>query len=100
MPITFKTKSYADITMLNETAEAMLRMMDFGDVIPGAIAAKDVGKALSNLQQCLAVESSEKDLEVSDDAEDEPMITLSTRALPLLALLQAASANGDNVSWT
>ncbi|MFT5662771.1 MAG: hypothetical protein ACI9JR_000141 [Gammaproteobacteria bacterium] len=98
MPITFKTKTYADITMLNEVGKEILKMMDFGDRVPGAIAAKDVEQALSNLQKSLSVESNQKELD-TEDGEEEPKIALSTRALPLCKLLQSAIAGDDNVSW-
>jgi hypothetical protein len=98
MPITFTTKSYADITMLNDVAEAMLEMMDFGSLIPGAIAAKDVHQALSNLQKNLVDESDRKDLDKEED-EEQPSVALSTRAMPLLELLKSANVDANNVSW-
>ena len=67
MPITFTTKSYSDITMLNDTGEVMLELMDFGSLIPGAIAANDVPQALNNLQKNLADKSEQKDQEEGED---------------------------------
>ena len=100
MPITFKTKSYADITMLNDVGEKMLKMMDFGNTVPGAIVAEDIGQALSNLQACIDIENTQTDSnDLEDDDEKEPAIALETRAIPLLELLQSANANGHAVSW-
>ena len=98
MPITFTTKSYADITMLNDVAEAMLEMMDFGNLIPGAIAAKDVYQALTNLQKNLVDESDKKDQD-EEENEEQPSIALSTRAMPLLELLKSANVDDNDVSW-
>ena len=98
MPITFKTKSYADITMLNDVGKKMLNMMNFGNAIPGAIAAEDIGTALSNLQVGIDKQNSEVDSHASED-ENEPTIALRTRAVPLLELLQSANADGDSISW-
>ena len=98
MPITFTTKSYADITMLNDVAEAMLEMMDFGNLIPGAIAAKDVHQALTNLQKNLVDESDKKD-QNEEENEEQPSIALSTRAMPLLELLKSANVDDNDVSW-
>ena len=98
MPITFTTKSYADITMLNDVAEAMLEMMDFGNLIPGAIAAKDVYQALTNLQKNLVDESDKKDQD-EEENEEQPSIALSTRAMPLLELLKSANIDDNDVSW-
>jgi len=106
MPITFTTKSYADITMLNDVGTTMLEMIDFGYLVPGAIAAKDVNQALTNLQKNLANKKVEKDLEdledldnLDEEEKDQPIISLSTRAIPLLKLLDSAYENGNNVSW-
>lgn len=101
MPITFKTKSYADITMLNEVGEKMLKMMDFGNAVPGAIVARDIERALSNLQTCLDIENTLIDKDDSEDSEDEeePRVALGTRAIPLLKLLESAKANDHDVSW-
>jgi Sec-independent protein translocase protein TatA len=106
MPITFTTKSYADITMLNDTGEVMLELMDFGSLMPGAIAANDVPQALSNLQKNLADKSDQKDQEYDeneDEDEDEDdqtsPVSMTTRAMPLLELLKSAANNDNNVSW-
>ncbi|MFT6371479.1 MAG: hypothetical protein ACJAZT_000207 [Gammaproteobacteria bacterium] len=98
MPITFTTKSYADITMLNDVATVMLEMINFGQLVPGAIAAKDVHQALTNLQKNLAdeIDNTEQDQEEQDD---QPTIARSTRAVPLLKLLNSANENGNDVSW-
>jgi len=101
MLVTFKSKSYADITMFGEVGLALLKLMDYGVRVPGAIVAADVGKALENLQKGL--QDMPKEIEVESEAEedDEPArINLATRALPLIELLQAASANEDDVRWS
>lgn len=102
MPITFTTKSYTNITMLNDVGEVMLEMMDFGKPIPGAIAAKDVHQAFSNLQKNLANESENEDPDKEEDGHgdgEQPPVALNTRAIPLLELLKSASDNDNGVSW-
>jgi hypothetical protein len=102
MPITFTTKSYANITMLNDTGGVMLELMDFGRLIPGAIASIDVPQALKNLQKNLANKNEQLGQEQEDEDEDEDQqspIALITRAMPLLELLKSAADNDNNVSW-
>ena len=94
MPITFTTKSYADITMLNDVGKIMLELIDFGHLVPGAIAAKDVNQALTNFQKNLANEN-----DLVEEEGDQPLISLNTRAMPLLKLLNSAKETGNNVSW-
>lgn len=98
MLVTFKTKSYANIVMFGDVGTKMLEMMDYGTSIPGAIIPEDVSHALGNLRQRL--ESVEKTTEPSDDAdEDQPAVSLYTRALPLIDLLQSAIDDQNHVRW-
>ncbi len=98
MLITFKTKSYANIMMFGEVALKLLKMMDYGVSVPGGIIAEDVSQALSNLQRQL--ESVIDVVEPADDEEDDqPAVSLHTRALPLIELLQSAVADQNNVRW-
>ena len=98
MLITFKTKSYANIMMFGEVGLKLLKMMDYGVSVPGGIIAEDVPQALSNLQRQL--ESVIDVVEPAGDAEDDqPAVSLHTRALPLIELLQSAVADQNNVRW-
>ncbi len=98
MLITFKTKSYANIMMFGEVALKLLKMKDYGVSVPGGIIAEDVPQALSNLQRQL--ESVIDVVEPAGDAEDDqPAVSLHTRALPLIELLQSAVADQNNVRW-
>ena len=98
MLITFKTKSYANITMFGDVGAKMLEMMDYGVSVPGAIIAEDVPKALGNLQRGL--ESNMEIAEPVGDAEDDqPAVSLHTRAVPLIELLKSAIDDQNHVRW-
>ena len=98
MLITFKTKSYANIMMFGDVGLKMLKMMDFGVSVPGAIIAEDVPQALRNLQDRL--ESVVEVVEPAGEAnEGEPAVSLHTRAVPLIELLQSAVADENIVRW-
>ena len=98
MLITFKTKSYANIMMFGDVAQKLLKMMDYGVSVPGGIIAQDLPQALNNLQREL--ESIVDVVESAGDAEqDQPAVSLHTRALPLIELLQSAIADQNNVRW-
>lgn len=98
MLITFKTRSYANITMFGEVGKKMLEMMDFGVVVPGAIASADVHKALANLQQKLELET-EPVVPAGANDNAEARVSLHTRAVPLIALLQSAVEDETHVRW-
>ncbi len=72
--------------------------MDYGVSVPGAITAEDVPQALSNLKQGL--ESVMEIVEPAGDADDDqPAVSLHTRAVPLLELLQSAIDDANYVRW-
>ena len=71
MLVTFTTDAYADITMFGDVALALLKMMGHSGTVPSAIQA----------------------------AEDEPQVSISNRALPLINLLTAAAQAGSDVMW-
>ena len=97
MRVTFTTDAYADITMFGDVALALLKMMGHSKTVPGAILAADVPKALSLLKAAINAEKSSPP--VGKEDEDEPMVSMADRALPLINLLTAAAEAECNVMW-
>lgn len=97
MLVTFSTKAYADITMFGDVALKMLSMMGQSASVPGAIREKDVPLALTRLKSAI---DAEKLLPPhADRNSDEPAVSLSNRALPLINLLAAAAKEKKFVTW-
>jgi hypothetical protein len=98
MLVTFKTKSYANITMFGDVGLKMLKMMGYGVSVPGAIIAEDVPQALENLENRLetVVEVVEPAGEAGDD---QPAVSLHARAVPLIELLKSAVDDENIVRW-
>ena len=84
--------------MLGDVANRMLEMMDFGTAVPGAIVADDVPRALENLQAALS-KIPEQLEPAGDDEQDQPAVSVHTRAFPLIELLRAAVAEEELVRW-
>jgi len=97
MLVTFTTDAYADITMFGDVALAMLKMMGHSATVPGAILAADVPAALSKLTA--AIDAEKVTVPVQDQDEDEPVVSMVNRALPLIDLLAAAAKADCNVMW-
>jgi hypothetical protein len=95
--VTFTTKNYADITMFGDVALVLLKMMGHGPKVPGAILAADVPAALNRLKE--AIDTEKDSPPVDDNEEEEPVVSLAHRALPLIELLEAARKSGANVMW-
>ena len=100
MPITFHTKSYADITFLTDVGKQLIEMMDHTPNVPGAILASDLPAALAQLRAGIATAQTNKQPEENAQMDEtERPVTLSHRALPLIALMEAAQAAKENVMW-
>lgn len=98
MPITFHTKSYADLTFLSDVGKQLIELMGHTANVPGAILADDIPAALARMRSGLAEADPDEPEPAHDDDEARP-IHLSRHAAPLIALLEAAQAEQENVMW-
>jgi hypothetical protein len=97
MIVTFTTKAYADIIMFGDIAIALIKMMGHSGTVPSAILADDVPHALSQLKQSLSMSIEDK---TDDETEEgEPVVSFHQRALPLIALMEAAIKQHEDMSW-
>ncbi|ABV38236.1 conserved hypothetical protein [Shewanella sediminis HAW-EB3] len=104
MLVTFKTQYYSNITMFGNVALTFVKIMGHSGTVPGAIRAEDVPEALQRLskavEQVPASPQSPPSSTYDDDNEDnEPVVSLRQRALPLIELLQSAVESESNVMW-
>lgn len=88
--------AYADITMFGDVAQRFLKVMGYNGAAPGVIVAENIPAALTALKAALA-EAPPQD--TKKDQWDEPVVSLTHRALPLIELLTAAEKEGCNVMW-
>lgn len=95
MLVTFTTKAYADITMFGDVALALLKMMGHSGTVPSAILAADVPEALSRLTAAI---DAGKPPPATGEMDDSP-VSMTHRALPLIALLTAAAKEKCDVMW-
>ncbi len=105
MLIHFQTPAYATITMFGDVAVTLIKLMGHSGTVPGAILAADVPQALTRLQTAVA---EHPDLPLDPDGSatthqtdghDSQHVSLAHRALPLIEMLKAAAADGENVLW-
>lgn len=96
MLVKFTSRSYADITMFGDVAKDMLSAMGQSGVIPGALNPRDIPRALENLQAAVDRSKAEPAAQQDDDSFQPGF---AQRALPLLALLQAAIDADKDVIW-
>jgi len=98
MIVTFRTKSFADITMFGDVAVTLLKLMGHSGTVPSAVNAEDIPAYLEKLQQGLSRHRDSVGVDTDSDS-DEPVVGLQTRAKPLIDLMHSAHKNNDSVSW-
>ncbi len=101
MLVTFSCPAYADITLFGDVALKLLKMMGHSGTVPSALLADDVPAALARLEAAIEAEKqSAKTTEApAGDDDEEPAVSISHRALPLIELLKAAAKDQSNVMW-
>jgi hypothetical protein len=106
MIVRFSTRLGA-FTMHGDASVALLRAMGHSGTVPGAILAADLPAALAQLRAALAAHvdeppSADRDA-WDDDGGDEqkraPSISLRTRAVPLLEMIETAIARDSDLMW-
>ncbi|EHE7895595.1 DUF1840 domain-containing protein [Vibrio parahaemolyticus] len=105
MLITFRCRSYANVTMFGDIALEMIKMMGHSGTVPGSISAQDVPDALSKLTSALSAKNAAEenlptDVDVDEEEEQaEPAVSLGCRAFPLIELLKSAIKEECEVMW-
>lgn len=100
MLVTFSCPAYASITMFGAEAVRLLNLMGHSGTVPSALLAVDVPVALARLEAAVAVSEQLPEPEVSGQSvDDEPPVSLSHRALPVIELLRAAAKAKCDVMW-
>lgn len=99
MLVRFRSPAHHDVTMFGSDAGLLLTLMGMSGRIPGAAQAADLPAIRARLQQ--GVERAPPPPPEADEDEDEraQRVPLRARALPLLALLDAAIAAETYVMW-
>lgn len=97
MLVTFRSKAYADITMFGDVAVQLLKLMGHSGTVPGALLPEDIPAALERLNASL--QQLEQTAPTERSEGEEPPVSLSHRAMPLISLLQAAARQNTQVMW-
>src|SRR3954466_2525810 len=103
MLVRFSSTETESIVMFHDIAVQLLKMMDATGVIPGALRAEDIPAAVKRLHERLQIGAAATpetaDHQQNKARDREPAIALSTRAVPLIDLLQRAAARDATVMW-
>ncbi|MDF1758489.1 MAG: DUF1840 domain-containing protein [Legionellaceae bacterium] len=100
MLVTFYCNAYENITMFGDVAKKILNFMQHSGEVPGAIVAKEVPNALESLKTAIDKHKSiQSHLPNFTQEDEEPDIGIEKRAVPIIALLEAAVKAKCDVLW-
>jgi Domain of unknown function (DUF1840) len=113
MLVRFKSPATETITMFNNDAVQLLKLMGATGRVPGGLSEDDVPPAMKRLESAVEEMKAKTNADTpvrpadnEDWATDEdkdlhraPPIPLETRAVPLLSLMKRAAAAKAPVTW-
>lgn len=100
MLVKFMTRSHADIILFGDIAQRLLKMMGHSGAVPGAISIDEVPAALDRLKNAIQAEAASAEMPENTRGDDnEPVVSLKHRALPLIELFTAATRDNSYVMW-
>jgi len=86
--------------MFGDVAKHMLTLMGQSGAVPGAILAPGVADALAQLSKAVEREKQRPPVSNLTVKDDEPTVSMAHRAIPLIALLEAAVEKHCDVLWS
>jgi hypothetical protein len=104
MLVTFESK-VGRLTMFGDIAVQLIRMFGQGrGTVPSALLAEDIPEALANLKRGLkAIDETDAGTapqeDNEDDKENKALVSLRTRAFPLIKLLEDSAKHKCDVMW-
>lgn len=100
MLVIFSSPAYANITMFGNVALHLLKLMECPETVPGGMYAEDVPAALQRLQAAIEADRQLPETEqLMMEEEDDTVVSLSHRALPLIEMLKASVIEKSNLMW-
>lgn len=96
MLIEFEGENTGSITMFGEAATRLLKMMGQSGQPEGAIREEDIPAALNKLKEALG---HLQEPEAEEDEDGELPVSITTRATPLIDLLESGIEKGGYMMW-
>jgi uncharacterized protein DUF1840 len=113
MLVQFKSPATETITMFENDAVQLLKLLGATGRVPGGLGAEEVPAAMQRLESAVeamkaktnadtAVRPADNEDWASDEDKDlhrSPPIALETRAIPLLSIMKRAAAAKATLTW-
>lgn len=108
MIVTFKSAACADVIYFGDVAKRMMELMGKEPDAKGIVTVEQLPAAIARLRTAIAADKERHRRHVLDDAPateaaegggSRPHVSLTQRALPLLAMLEESLAEKKPVVW-
>lgn len=104
MLVVFTNKNGGTVEMFEKSALALIKLMGRREAVPSAIPAEDLPIALETLQNSLTEvkkqeKAAEQESELDNDDDIPKPVGMSTRAFPLLELMQQSVKDDSYLMW-
>jgi hypothetical protein len=106
--VTFKSAASADVIYFGDVARRMMELMGKEAADKGIVTVEQLPDAIASLKAAIAedkerhrqlVQNEESQTEVAESGGTRPRVSLTQRALPLLAMLEESLAGKKPVVW-
>lgn len=106
--VTFKSAATADVIYFDDVARRMMELMGKAAEDKGIVTVEQLPEAIRRLEAAieadkerhrLLVQEEERSSEAADGGGIRPAVSLTQRALPLLAMLKLARQENKPVVW-
>ena len=98
MLVKFESKA-GSVTMFDDVAVQLLKMMGHSGTVPSALLANDVPPALQALKSALAITENDAPPSRAEDGAQQ-RVSLRQRAFPLIELMERAVKQGADITWS
>lgn len=107
MLVVFRSNASADLLYFGDVARQLLTLIGKEASERGVITVDQLPAAIARLEAAIAADRPQHDahlkaderLETDDAGHERPQVSLTRRALPLLAMLKEALAAEEPVTW-
>jgi hypothetical protein len=106
--VTFKSAASADVIYFGDVAKHMMELMGKEAADQGIVTVEQLPDAIAHLKAAIAedkerhrqlVQNEEPQTEAAEGGGTRPRVSLTQRALPLLAMLEESLAEKKPVVW-
>ncbi|WP_126447374.1 DUF1840 domain-containing protein [Sulfuricystis multivorans] len=108
MIVTFKSQASADVIYFGDVAQRLMELMGKEPAERGIVTVEELPEAIARLKAAIdadreahrqLVQADEPGSESLPEGGTRPRVSLTQRALPLLAMLEESLAAGKPVVW-